>query len=313
MSVPSAYVGIILIWSTTPLAIKWSGEGPGYLFGVTGRMVIGVVLCMLLVSLLSVRMPWHKRAVHTYIAAGLAVYGAMITVYWGAQFIPSGLVSVIFGLTPFITGIAAALLLREKSFTPSRILAMLLGFCGLYIIFQSSITLGDQAVFGICAVLLSVCIHSISTVWVKAVGAKLPSLVVTNGALLVSTPLYLVTWWVFDGELPENLPEKSLLSILYLGIFGSVLGFILYYYSLKRLQAGTMALITLITPVTALVLGSQINHEKLDVYIWAGALSVIFALLVYQWGDHAGRLLLSRVRYSGETEKNAQNKTDKIL
>ena len=36
MSVPAAYLGIVLIWGTTPLAIKWSGEGVGYLFGVTG-------------------------------------------------------------------------------------------------------------------------------------------------------------------------------------------------------------------------------------------------------------------------------------
>ncbi|MGZ8928379.1 MAG: EamA family transporter, partial [Methylobacter sp.] len=43
MRIPLAYISVILLWSTTPLAIKWSGEGSGYLFGVTGRMVIGTV------------------------------------------------------------------------------------------------------------------------------------------------------------------------------------------------------------------------------------------------------------------------------
>lgn len=52
MSVPAAYLGVVLIWGTTPLAIKWSGEGVGYLFGVTGRMVIGVVLALVLVYLM---------------------------------------------------------------------------------------------------------------------------------------------------------------------------------------------------------------------------------------------------------------------
>ena len=52
MSIPAAYLGIILIWSTTPLAVKWSGEGPGYLFGVSARMAIGTLLCLLLVQLL---------------------------------------------------------------------------------------------------------------------------------------------------------------------------------------------------------------------------------------------------------------------
>lgn len=293
MSLPASYIAIIIIWSTTPLAIKWSGEGPGYLFGVTGRMMIGVVLCLLLVSLFSVKMPWHKRAIHTYVAAGLAVYGAMLSVYWGARFIPSGLVSVLFGLTPFVTGIAAALLLKERSFTPPKVIAMCIGFLGLIIIFRSNITMGDQAVMGISAVLLSVCIHSISTVWVKRVGAELPALAVTNGALMISTPLYLLTWWINDGKIPETLPDKSLISIVYLGVFGSVIGFVLYYYALKKLPAGSMAMITLVTPVTALIIGSQINHEIIDGYVWAGAFCVIVALLVYQWG---GQLMPQRER-----------------
>ena len=44
MSVPAAYIGIILIWSTTPLAIQWSGTEVGYLFGITSRMSLGVIV-----------------------------------------------------------------------------------------------------------------------------------------------------------------------------------------------------------------------------------------------------------------------------
>ena len=49
MSVPAAYLAVILIWTTTPLAIKWSGEEPGFLFGVTGRMVLGTFTALLAV------------------------------------------------------------------------------------------------------------------------------------------------------------------------------------------------------------------------------------------------------------------------
>ncbi|MDX1336059.1 MAG: EamA family transporter, partial [Gammaproteobacteria bacterium] len=44
MSVPAAYMGIIMIWATTPLAIKWSGESVGFLFGVSARMLIGLAV-----------------------------------------------------------------------------------------------------------------------------------------------------------------------------------------------------------------------------------------------------------------------------
>ena len=41
MSIPAAFLGVVLIWATTPLAIKWSSEDAGYLFGVASRMVLG--------------------------------------------------------------------------------------------------------------------------------------------------------------------------------------------------------------------------------------------------------------------------------
>jgi len=44
MSVPAAYLGVIIIWSTAPLAIKWSGEDTGFLLGVSRRMLIGALL-----------------------------------------------------------------------------------------------------------------------------------------------------------------------------------------------------------------------------------------------------------------------------
>ena len=81
MSVPAAFLGVALIWATTPLAIKWSSEGAGFLFGVAARMVLGVVVCLVLVALLSRRMRWHREALLTYLAAGIGLWGAMTSVY----------------------------------------------------------------------------------------------------------------------------------------------------------------------------------------------------------------------------------------
>ena len=94
MSITAAYLGIIIIWSTTPLAIKWSGDGPGFLFGVTSRMLIGLFICLLILAFMRVRLQWHRQAVYTYLAASLGIFGSMLLVYWGAQYITSGMVSV---------------------------------------------------------------------------------------------------------------------------------------------------------------------------------------------------------------------------
>lgn len=286
MSVPLAYIGVIIIWSTTPLAIKWSGGDAGFLFGVTARMLIGLFFSSLLVMLISQRrIPWDALARKTYLVAGIAIYGAMLSVYWGSQYISSGFISVIFGLNPIVTGIMAALWLNERSLTPVKILGVILGFIGLSVIFSQAVDVGNHAVIGIAAVCLSVLLHSWSSVWFKKLDIKLSALEITHGGLMVSVPLYLLTWFVLQGSWPENFSQRGLGSIVYLGIFGSVIGFMLFFYILKHIDVSRVSLITLITPVVALFLGYAFNNEVLNVNVWTGTLLILLGMSFYQWSD----------------------------
>ena len=286
MSVPLAYLGVIIIWSTTPLAIKWSGGDSGFLFGVTARMSIGLLLSSVLIILLSRRgLPWDKNARKAYLVAGIAIYGAMLSVYWGSQYISSGFISVIFGLNPIVTGIMAALWLNERSLTPAKILGAVLGVAGLIGIFSQAVHFSGHAVLGIAAVCVSVLLHSWSSVWFKKLDISLTALEITHGGLLISVPLYLLTWFVLPGAWPENFSQRGLGSIVYLGIFGSVLGFILFFYILKHVDVSRVSLITLITPVIALFLGYALNNEVLTAGIWMGTGLIMLGMSFYQWSD----------------------------
>lgn len=286
MSVPLAYIGVIIIWSTTPLAIKWSGGDSGFLFGVTARMLIGLLFSSVLIMLLSRRrLPWDQHARKIYLVAGIAIYGAMLSVYWGSQYISSGFISVIFGLNPIITGIMAALWLNERSLTPAKILGVILGVVGLIVIFSQGVQLGNHAVIGIAAVCLSVLLHSWSSVWFKKLDNNLTALEITHGGLLVSVPLYLLTWFILQGTWPENFSQRGLGSIVYLGLFGSVLGFVMFFYILKHVDVSRVSLITLITPVVALFLGYALNNEVLNVSVWLGTGLIMLGMSFYQWSD----------------------------
>lgn len=285
MSVPAAYLGVILIWSTTPLMIKWSGEGAGYLFGVSSRMVLALCVTSLLLVVWTRKPPLHRAAIKTYLATGLGIFMAMMAVYYGAQFITSGLVSVLFGLTPLMTSVFAAIWLKERALTTNKISGVILGIVGLSIIFGSGITVGEHALVGIAAILVAVLSHSITSVIVKSIGADLHAMDVTHGGLMVAAPLYLISWLVSGDSLPEQLPQRTWMAIVYLSLFGSVLGFILYFYVLKHVEASRVALITLITPVTALLLGQFLNNESNDPLVWIGTLLILIGMSVYQWGS----------------------------
>ena len=139
VSVPIAYIAIIIIWSTTPLAIKWSGEGVGYEFGVAARMLLGLVLLLALMMIRKIDFPWNRQARHVYLVSGLSLFLAMASVYWAAQYIPSGWISVVFGISPLMTSILAIFILKEASFSEGRLVGMLIGLAGLCVIFIEGI------------------------------------------------------------------------------------------------------------------------------------------------------------------------------
>lgn len=286
MSVPLAYIGVIIIWSTTPLAIKWSSGDAGFLFGVTARMTLGLLFSSLLIKFISQRrVPWDAVSRKTYLVAGIGIYGAMLSVYWASQYISSGFISVIFGLNPIVTGILAALWLNERSLTPVKIAGVILGFIGLTVIFNQAIEVGQQAAIGIAGVCLSVALHSWSSVWFKKLNHNLSALEITHGGLMVSVPLYILTWLLLEGGWPETVTQRSMGSIVYLGIFGSVLGFMMFFYILKHIDVSRVSLITLITPVLALFLGYALNNEALNANVWIGTILILSGMTFYQWSE----------------------------
>ena len=79
------------------------------------------------------------------------------------------------------------------------------------------------------------------------------------------------------------VPPRAGAAIVYLGVFGSVIGFALYYYVIKHLETSKVALITLITPVIALLLGHWLNGESIGLRLWFGTGLILLGLSVHEW------------------------------
>ncbi len=284
MSLPAAYLGVILIWSTTPLGIQWSVQGPDFAFAVTARMVIGLALCMAIMAATRARLPLSPDARRLYAISGASLAGSMLLTYWGAQHIPSGLISVIFGLSPLATGVFAALWLRSHMLTPLRLLGLACALAGLWAIFGQPWPGGKLATLGTAATLAGMTVQALGLVWIKRLNVRASSLAITTGSLAVATPLFALAWLVSTGgHWPDAMPARAAAAIVYLGVLGSVVGFTLYYYVIKHLDTGRVALITLITPVTALLLGQTLNAETIPRLGWAGIALIGAGLVLYEW------------------------------
>lgn len=285
MSVPAAYLTVIIIWSTTPLAIQWSGIGVGYEFGVAARMTISLLALLLIVRLKRLPLPWNSHARRVYTVSGLSIFIAMSLVYWSAQYIPSGWISVVFGLSPIITSAFATVILRENNLTAGRIAGMLLGLCGLVVVFAEGFSLAGAAWMGVAGITIGTTSQSLGAVLLQKLKTHLPAISITAGSLVVATPLFLLNF-ALQQSWPDSIGTTTALSIVYLAILGSAIGFPLYFYLLKNLSAERVALIALITPVTALLAGAALNDEIISSRVWLGTALIITGLAIYEYGKH---------------------------
>ena len=253
-------------------------------------MFIGLIALLILLRVLHISFPWHKRACKVYLVSGVSLYIAMSFVYWAAQRIPSGWISVVFGLSPIFTSVMASAILKDSVLSGIRLAGMVIAVSGLCVVFIESLSISTAAMLGVSATIISAASQSLGAVLIKQQKPDFHPIAITAGSIAVAMPLFLANC-LFVAEWPEVLPYKSLLSILYLAIIGSALGFPLYFYLLKKLSPERVAIIALITPITALLLGAFLNNELINTEVWIGTALIISGLAVYEYGPKRDKYL----------------------
>lgn len=283
MRVFLAYLMVIAIWTTTPLAISWSGEADWF-FGVAARIGLSALVILPLVFWFTDRrFSFGWSALKVYASASIGLLGGMTLIYWSAQTMPSGWIALIWGLTPIMTGLLVHYLMIGHQLTPNKLLGIFISMAGLLLVFAPNLDTQQASlqITGLAVAILAAFFHSLSTVLVKKTNHDIPAIHVVAGALWITSLAYIL----FNPSVLFNWPSLSLRSsfaIGYLVIIGSVLGFVLYYYVLKHMDAIRLGMIPMITPIFALLLGYFANNEQLSLTIWLGAGLVILGLALFE-------------------------------
>ena len=289
LAIPLSFAIVLMIWTSTPLAIKWSSvDAP--MTSALLRMLIGVTLCGSVVIFMTSKFRFDSAARKVYLVGGISIFLCMSLFYAAAQQIPSGWIAVLFGLSPLTTGLFSAMVEPETKLTPSRILGLTLGLGGLYLVFAAGLNFADASIEGVVLTLIAVLLSSGTSVITRQLvkDLELPGMQITTGSLLVAIPFFIVAVLFLEPELDFNFSQKAWQSIFYLGLIGTGVGFTLYYYLLKHVTANRIALITLVTPISALSVGSWLNNEPLVPEVWMGATLVCIGLLLYEFKPKLG-------------------------
>ncbi len=283
MQVSIAFITVVLIWTTTPLAIHWSNTSFDFVTALSARMVIAAVLGFVVLSVFMRQRLVQKRSDYVHFFAGsLGFFPTMFLVYWGAQTVPSGVMSVVFGSFPFFVGVWSLVFLKQNTFTPSKVMALVLAVIGLGLMNLGQLRIGIDGVWGMLAIIGATSVWALSSVWLKSLPNPIKPFRQMVGSMVVVAPAFFAVWAVFGEPLPSDVGFKSAAGVAYLVVAGSLLGYTLFFYVLTHCRVTTVALIPLITPVMAIALGWAVEDEVIGPIKFAGATVLLFALALYQ-------------------------------
>jgi len=284
MRVQLAYLLVIMIWATTPLSIKLGGQSFSPMAGLSLRILLAVLVGSVICTIggyagLNIRRHWKL-----YAAASLGIFPNMALIYVAADYISSGLISLMFGLAPFFTAVLTRPILGESALQPRKLLAISLALVGLVFIFFDRARMGENGAIGIGLMLLSNVAFSSSSLLIKKLNKTMtvPPMEQALGSMAFSLPGLLITWVVITGVGPIHYTPIGLASLLYLSLFASLVGFAAYYYILNHMAVETVSLIPLITPILAMLLGVWAVDEVVTPTMLAGAGLILVALVIHQ-------------------------------
>lgn len=279
----SLYAGLVLIWSSTWVAIKFGLEDTPPLLGAGVRFAIaGLVLLAVAAA--------RRRPLRTdrVLAATLACLPFALSyglIYWGEQYIPSGLTAVLFGVMPLYVALLASVLLREESIHRRLVAGILVAIAGLVVAFGESLALGDEerAAIGAAAVLVSPMASAAGNVAIKLRGGALDAVVLNGWAMSGAGMLLLLASALTESWGEAAWTGKAVGAIAYLAIIGSSVTFVTLTVLLRHLSTVTVSYIPLLLPFGALLFGAALYDEDLTLLAAIGGALVAAGLLVAQF------------------------------
>jgi drug/metabolite transporter (DMT)-like permease len=266
------YALLCIIWGSTWLVIKvgYGGLGPFNVAAV--RFFLAGAVLAALAPLLGA--PWPRgRTEWTLVAwVGVVLFGADYgLIYWGEQFLDSGLTAILFATLPLITVALAHIFIPGDRMTPRKVAGTLLAFLGVAALFGDSLRLDVSKAGPMLAIAGSAVCAAAAGIATKRYGGAIHSVALNGPAMLVGALALAAASLVSGGglQLPRDLATWA--AVAYLAIAGSVVTFLVYFSLLKTWSVTSLSFISVFTPAIALLLGFVFLDERPTIWTAIGA------------------------------------------
>ena len=272
---------LALIWGSTWLFIKIGLQDlPPFTFAGI-RFAVALIPLALLLAARRSRIPRKGTEWALLTFTGLFSFaGSYGLVFWGEQYISSGLTALLFATFPFFGLLFAHALLPSEPIRPRKLVGVLLGISGVAVIFADQLRLeGRMAVWGAAAVFLSAVVAALSGVLIKGWGSHLDPIAVSVSQMAIGGLPLLILGFALEGNpLEVAWTAKAIFSLLYLAFVGTSLAFVLWYRLLQATEVTRAQVMPLFNTIVAVVLGCLVLDESYGLKGALGGLAVLLGL-----------------------------------
>ncbi|MEO6251659.1 MAG: EamA family transporter [Ferruginibacter sp.] len=276
-----------IVWGTTWVASKIGvAEIPALQMAYIRQFLGGS--CFLLFFMLYKKLPFPNRKEFFWLLIMSLLMFVMANGLstWSLNFIPTGLSALVGALYPLSVVIIEMVFYKNRNMTILTFIGLLLGITGIGIVFYENAFQHhpDGFVFGVALSVIAMLSWSVGTIFITRNKMKLNPYYATGWQMLISSfILFIVAETTQPTIALAAINATAWGVIIYLVLAGSLLAFIAFIYSMKKLPAAVSSLYAYINPLVAMVTAAIVLHEKLTMYILWGAIVTLAGVFLVNY------------------------------
>ena len=264
--------------------IKIAVQEVGPITLVAFRVLFGLLFGIVIIFIQRVQLPRSFREWSPLLLLGITnVAIPFFLISWGEQSIDSAVAAILDATVPLFTILIAHYLLHDDKMTWPKVLGLLIGFAGVIILMSKDIGASFGSLLGQFAVVLASAFYAGSAVFARKTTEDTPGILRSAGPLISATVvMWLATFFV---ESPVEIPQLGItwIALLFLGILGSGLAFVLAYYLIHKIGPTRTSMVTYLFPLGGVILGVAFLNEELSWQLLVGAALIVVSLVVANW------------------------------
>ncbi len=279
-----AFVALGVIWGSNFIYMKMAANLINPLQIVFVRVLFGFLPVVVYAHLKGALRRQHLRHVGHFFVMGLLATAIYYYGYAkGTSLLFSGVAGAVSGAIPLFSFVLAVLFLEEEKATRLKVAGILIGFVGVVIIGQpSGADLNDTSLEGVAYMVAGSLSVGASFVYAKKfiIPLKIPATALATYQLGLGL-LVLALFTDYNGIGKVFASAHTALGLIVgLGLLGTGLAYIIYYYIVERLGAVSASSVTFIPPVIALLIGAVLVGEPIGIEDYAATLLIFLGVLL---------------------------------